>query len=685
MARKFLTPIDLNKLELRNAAIQNLATPPSAPNVGQVYFNTSDSKIKVWTGSAWQNVGGSQEEIEDYIDNLLAAGDGVSLTYDDENNILTIANTGVLSVTGTANEVDVDTSTGDIIISLPATINADTTGNAATASKWATARTVTFAGGDVTGSFSIDGSGDVGDISLTVGADSVALGTDTTGDYVATIGGTDGVSISGAGTEGRLVTVSNTDKGSSQNIFKNISDGSTSVVADSNNDTVTITGGTSISVTADAGSDTLTIDNDGVTSVTGTTNQIDVSDSTGDTTLSFADDVVFPGTVTLHADPTEDLHAATKQYVDNISQGVVWKNAVNLLAASNIGLTGSTGTLTIDGHSTLDSGDDGYRLLLTGQSTDSQNGIYTYTDNGSVYTLVRPDDADVYTELIGTSVFVMEGTLYANTGWIQSNHYLTDFTGQSWSQFSGAGSYTAGNGLHRTGTEFSIDTSITVDVSTEQTLSNKTLTSPTISGLYLADNQIVIEGDPDTSETTLVFTNPTADRTITFKDATGTVAFVSDITNAVDAIDTDDIEEGSTNLYHTDERAQDAVGTIISGSNSLSAVYNDEAPSITFDTTLASTSYMSKTSGLAVDVSALETKLITDGFPKKASANVGNGSATSFTVTHNLATRDVVVNVYDAATFDTVECDVVRTDTNTVTVSFAVAPTSNAYRVVIVG
>ena len=684
MARKFLTPIDLNKLELQNAAIQNLATPPSAPNVGQVYFNTSDLKIKVWTGSAWQNVGGSQEEIEDYIDNLLAAGDGVSLTYDDENNILTVSNTGVLSVTGTTNEVDIDTSTGNVIISLPATINANTTGNAATASKWATSRTVTFAGGDVTGSFAIDGSGNVGDVSLTVEANSVDLGTDTTGDYVATIGGTDGVSITGAGTEGRLVTVANTDKGSSQNIFKNISDGATSVVADSNNDTVTITGGTSISVTADPVSDTLTIDNDGVTSVAGTPNQISTSGSTGDLTLSLPSSVVFPGTVTLNADPTEDLHAATKQYVDNLSEGVVWKNAVNLLATSNIGLTGSTNTLVVDGHAALDSTDDGYRLLLTGQSTDSQNGIYTYTDNGSVYTLVRPDDADVYTELIGTSVFVMEGTLYANTGWIQSNHYLTDFTGQSWSQFSGAGSYTAGNGLHRIGTEFSIDTSITVDVSTEQTLSNKTLTSPTISGLYLADNQIVIEGDPDTSETTLVFTNPTADRTITFKDATGTVAFLADITNAVDAIDTTVIEEGD-NLYYTPERAQDAVGGIISGSNSLAATYSDESNTITFDTTLASTSYMSKTSGLAVDTVALETKLIADGFPKKASANVGDGLATSFGVIHNLDTRDVVVNVYDAATFDTVECDVVRTDTNTVTVSFAVAPSSNAYRVVIVG
>jgi cytoskeletal protein CcmA (bactofilin family) len=70
---------------------------------------------------------------------------------------------------------------------------------------------------------------------------------------------------------------------------------------------------------------------------------------------------------------------------------------------------------------------------------------------------------------------------------------------------------------------------------------------------------------------------------------------------------------------------------------------------------------------------------------RKVAASVGNASATSFAVVHNLGTRDVTVNVYDNATYDTVETDVVRTDANTVTVSFAVAPSSNAYRVVVVG
>jgi hypothetical protein len=63
-----------------------------------------------------------------------------------------------------------------------------------------------------------------------------------------------------------------------------------------------------------------------------------------------------------------------------------------------------------------------------------------------------------------------------------------------------------------------------------ETLTNKTLTSPTISGLYLSDGSIVVEGaSANNHETTLQFTDPTEDRTITFKDESGTVAFTADI------------------------------------------------------------------------------------------------------------------------------------------------------------
>ncbi len=57
-----------------------------------------------------------------------------------------------------------------------------------------------------------------------------------------------------------------------------------------------------------------------------------------------------------------------------------------------------------------------------------------------------------------------------------------------------------------------------------QTLTNKTLTSPVVSGLTLSDSSIVIEGSTANDfETTLTVTDPTADRTITLPDVTGTV------------------------------------------------------------------------------------------------------------------------------------------------------------------
>lgn len=87
----------------------------------------------------------------------------------------------------------------------------DLDGTASDALKWTNARTITFAG-DASGSVSIDGSANV-TATLTieassVAANSVALGTDTTGNYVATASGSNGVSVSGSGSEGAALTIS---------------------------------------------------------------------------------------------------------------------------------------------------------------------------------------------------------------------------------------------------------------------------------------------------------------------------------------------------------------------------------------------------------------------------------------------------------------------------------------------
>jgi hypothetical protein len=312
MSRKFLTNIDLNSNELRNGVIHNLATDP-AGKAGQVYYNTVDNELKYYSGgaSAWVSLSSVDSEvIEDAVADLLAAGDGISLDYDDEAGTLTIENTGVTSVTGTASEVEVSASAGAVTISLPSSITVDVTGdltgNADTATTLETARTISL-GGSLSGSVSFDGSQDV-TITADIVADSVALGTDTTGDYVA------GASASGAG----------------------------------------------ISVTGSGGEgSTLTIENTGVTSVEGTANQITVSASSGAVTIGLPDDVTIDGNLTVDGTLT-------------VSGSVTTLNTETLLVEDNqITLnSNATGTPSVDAGIEVERGDLTNASLIWDESAD---------------------------------------------------------------------------------------------------------------------------------------------------------------------------------------------------------------------------------------------------------------------------------------------------------------------------
>lgn len=74
------------------------------------------------------------------------------------------------------------------------------------------------------------------------------------------------------------------------------------------------------------------------------------------------------------------------------------------------------------------------------------------------------------------------------------------------------------------------------------------------------------------------------------------------------------------------------------------------------------------------------------GRKRKATATIGDGSATSFNLDHNFNTRDVTVEVFrNSGNYDTVLCDVTRPSVNRVTLTFAVAPAASAFQVVVVG
>lgn len=93
------------------------------------------------------------------------------------------------------------------------------------------------------------------------------------------------------------------------------------------------------------------------------------------------------------------------------------------------------------------------------------------------------------------------------------------------------------------------------------------------------------------------------------------------------------------------------------------------------------------------DAGSLDDKIVTpaklaaySGRKLKYSTTVGDASNTQFTITHNLNTRAVLVQVYlNSGNYDTVECDVERTGVNTVRVTFASAPSADAYAVTVLG
>jgi len=107
---------------------------------------------------------------------------------------------------------------------------------------------------------------------------------------------------------------------------------------------------------------------------------------------------------------------------------------------------------------------------------------------------------------------------------------------------------------------------------------------------------------------------------------------------------------------------------------------------------LATTSGLNLTTDLAVGagngISVLTNTVAIDTavVVSKYNANVGDGSATSYTITHNLNTRDVQVTVYESTgSYAEVICDVNHATVNTITLLFSVAPTLNQYRVVVQG
>jgi short-subunit dehydrogenase len=180
------------------------------------------------------------------------------------------------------------------------------------------------------------------------------------------------------------------------------------------------------------------------------------------------------GYLTLVGSPTQPLHAVTRQYVDNLIQGLNSKPAVRYATEVNLAADYVNGTLGVNstligsdngalviGASTVVAGD---RVLVKAQTTGAENGCYIVQQVGDGLTpfiLKRVETIDESSEVPGAFFYVYDGAL-KGTGWLTTVTNPDTFTiGTDTifvNQFSGAGTYVGGAGLLLTGTTFDIVT-----------------------------------------------------------------------------------------------------------------------------------------------------------------------------------------------------------------------------------
>jgi len=304
------------------------------------------------------------------------------------------------------------------------------------------------------------------------------------------------------------------------------------------------------------------------------------------------------------ATPTDAAHIATKGYVDAARQGLDVKQSVRVATTAAINLAnGLEAGNVIDGE-TLVAGD---RVLVKNQVTASENGIYVAVASGAAS---RSSDANGTADTgelsPGTFTFVEEGTTNHDKGFvISTNGTITvGSSAIAWTQFSGAGSFDAGDGLSQTGSTINVN---------------------------VVANRTEIVGD------------------------------------AVDIAST-----------YVGQASITTLGTITTGVwNGTDVAVADGGTGASDATTARTNLGIKTTAGAASTTTATLARVAAQG----NTAHVSGTSTT--TVTHNFNTTDVIVQVYEVATGETVVGDVNRTNPDTVTVVLLGSHAANAFRIVV--
>ena len=149
--------------------------------------------------------------------------------------------------------------------------------------------------------------------------------------------------------------------------------------------------------------------------------------------------------------PTADADVANKAYVDSVAQGLDIKASCLYTTTNNIALSGLVTQAGGDWPSALTASD---RILVKNQTAQAENGIYAASASG----WTRTADMNNWSEVPGAFTFIEDGATLSSTGWVTTagSTGTIGVTAMPWTQFSGAGTYTAGNGLQLLSNQFSV-------------------------------------------------------------------------------------------------------------------------------------------------------------------------------------------------------------------------------------
>ena len=471
-----LTPNGTGKLVLNNAYING-----TSDTLAEFIYDTVGGAVTGGTGITVSNDDGSNTSTVS-ITNTTVTGAGTPVGSSTAIPVITFNAQGQLTAVSTASittTLGIAADTGTDSIALATDTITFTGGEGIDTSINSSTNTITIAAEDATISNKGVASFADADFNVTSGAvelkDTVvkSVTTDSGALTPATHGfsilGGEGIDVTHAGS---TITVAGEDASTSNKGVASFADANftvTSGAVSTKNITLgssTLTNGST--TTSIAGITELTVDN-----LNFNGNTVTSTDTNGDIILSpnGTGKVDVSGSIiTGLSEPVSATDAATKNYVDTVAEGLHVHEAAhcattNTLAVlsggtvtynngtSGVGatLTLSAGLSAIDGH-TLTNGD---RILVKNQATQAHNGMYVRT---SATVLTRSTDFDTAAEIGGGDfTFVENGTLYGNTGWVQTVEVLTVGTDNIiWQQFSGTGTFTAGSGLTIAGTEFNV-------------------------------------------------------------------------------------------------------------------------------------------------------------------------------------------------------------------------------------